>query len=101
MNSFSDYEEGSATAAYRQAVDRAVQIAEEQKRKTDPIHHEKIDRLLDAYARRLAENINQRNAIASRVPCILIAGGGNFPVRKKVIQILPNWMHWDTWMVRI
>ncbi len=83
MNSFSDYEEGSATAAYRQAVDRAVQIAEEQKRKTDPIHHEKIDRLLDAYARRLAENINQRNAIASRVPSILISGGGNFPVRKK------------------
>ena len=98
MNSFSDYEEGSATAAYRQAVDHAVQIAEAQKRKVDPIHHEKIDRLLDAYARRLAENINQRNAIASRVPSILISGGGNFPVRKKEKQNRAadaNMMEWQ------
>ncbi len=86
MNSFSEYKECSAAAAYRQAVDQAVQIANEQKRKVDPIYHEKIDRLLDAYARRLAENINQRNTIASRVPSILISGGGNFPVRKKEKQ---------------
>ena len=86
MNSFFDYKEGSATAAYRQEVDRAVQLAEAQKRKVDPIHHEKIDRLLDTYARRLAENMNHGNAIACRVPSILVAGGGNFPVRKKEKQ---------------
>ena len=83
MNSYFDYVEGSATAEYRKAVDQAASIAEQQKRKVDPIHHEKIDQLLDTYARKLAENTNKRNAIATRVPSILVAGGGNFPVRKK------------------
>lgn len=86
MNSFYDYKEGSATAEYRRSVDAAARIAEEQKRKVYPIHHERIDRLLDTYARRLAENTNRQNAIAARVPSILIAGGSNFPVRKKEKQ---------------
>ena len=86
MNSFYDYQEGSATAAYRQEVDKAVQLAEAQKRKVAPMYHEKIDRLLDTYARRLAENTNKSNAIACRVPSILITGGGNFPVGKKEKQ---------------
>ena len=86
MNSFFDYVEGSATAEYRRAVDRAASIAEQQKQKVDPIHHEKIDRLLDTYARKLAENTNKSNEIAARVPSILIAGGGNFPRRKKEKQ---------------
>lgn len=86
MSSYFDYKEGSATAEYRQSVDEAARIAEEQKRKVDPIHHARIDRLLDTYARRLAENINQSYAIAARVPSILIAGGSNFPVRQKEKQ---------------
>lgn len=86
MNSYFDYKEGSATAEYKRSVDAAAKIAEEQKRKVDPIHHERIDRLLDTYARKLADNINKRNAIAARVPSILVAGGSNFPVRKKEKQ---------------
>ena len=86
MTSFSDYVPGSATERYRRAVDEAARLAEQQKRKVDPIHHEKIDRLLDTYARKLAENINQDNAITARVPSILISGGGNFPVRQKEKQ---------------
>ena len=86
MNSFSDYVTGSATQAYQRSVDRAAQIADLQKQRVDPIHHDKIDRLLDAYARKLAENINRSNDIAARVPSILISGGGNFPVRKKEKQ---------------
>lgn len=86
MNSFFDYVPGSATEAYQRAVDRAAEMAEFQKQRVDPIHHEKIDRLLDTYARRLAENINQSNSISARVPSILISGGGNFPVRKKEKQ---------------
>ena len=86
MNSFSDYVQGSATAEYRRCVDGAARIAEAQKQRVDPIHHEKIDRLLDTYARKLAENINQSNSIATRVPSILISGRGNFPVRKKEKQ---------------
>ena len=86
MNSFFDYVPGSATAEYRRCVDGAARIAEAQKQRVDPIHHEKIDRLLDTYARKLAENINQSNSIATRVPSILISGRGNFPVRKKEKQ---------------
>ena len=86
MNSFFDYVPGSTTEAYQRAVDRAAEMAEFQKQRVDPIHHEKIDRLLDTYARRLAENINQSNSISARVPSILISGGGNFPVRKKEKQ---------------
>lgn len=86
MNSFFDYVPGSATAEYHRCVDKATRIAEAQKQRVDPIHHEKIDRLLDAYARKLAENTNKRNDIAARVPSILIAGRSNFPVRKKEKQ---------------
>ena len=86
MNSFFDYVPGSATAEYRRCVNGAAQIAEAQKQRVDPIHHEKIDRLLDTYARKLAENINQSNSIATRVPSILISGRGNFPVGKKEKQ---------------
>lgn len=86
MNSFFTYREGSATEEYRHEVDAAVEIAERQKLRVDPIHHEKIDGLLDTYARKLAENINKRNAIAARVPSVLIAGSANFPVRKKEKQ---------------
>ena len=86
MNSFSDYKPGSATAEYRSMVDEAAVIAEEQKARTDPMYHEKIDRLLDTYARKLADNLNESYSIQTRCPSILLAGGSNFPVRKKEKQ---------------
>lgn len=66
MNSFSDYKEGSATAEYRAMVDKAAAIAEKQKSRVDPMYHEKIDHLLDTYARKLAENMNQGFAIDAK-----------------------------------
>ena len=87
MSSFSDYREGSATAEYRRMVNEAVEIAERQKKRVDPMYHEKIDRLLDAYCRRLAENINRENEIGTRCPSVMIAGPANFPVRKKEKQV--------------
>ena len=54
MNSFSDYKPGSATAEYRHYVDKAFALAQEQKKRVDPMYHEKIDSLLDTYARKLA-----------------------------------------------
>ena len=86
MNSYFDYVEGSAIQSYRAEVDEAAALAERQKQRVDPIHHDKIDSLLDAFARKLADNINRRNEIATRVPSILVAGGSNFPVRKKEKQ---------------
>lgn len=82
-NSYRDYAAGSATAEYRQMVDEAAELAQRQKERVDPMYHEKIDALLDTYARRLAENMNNSYAIEARVPSILIAGGSNFPVAKK------------------
>ena len=86
MNSFSDYRPGSATEEYRRCVDEALALAERQKARVDPMYHEKIDRLLDTYARKLAVNMNESNAIDARVSSILITGGSNFPVRKKEKQ---------------
>lgn len=86
MNSFRDYKAGSATAEYRRMVDAAAELAERQKQRVDPMYHEKIDRLLETYCRKLAENMNASYSIEARCPSILISGGGNFPVRKKEKQ---------------
>ena len=86
MNSFRDYKAGSATAEYRRMVDAATELAERQKQRVDPMYLEKIDRLLETYCRKLAENMNASYSIEARCPSILISGGGNFPVRKKEKQ---------------
>lgn len=86
MNSFSDYKEGSATAEYRRSVDSAIEIATKQKALVDPMYHERIDSLLNTYAKRLAANINESNVIDARMPSYLITGGGNFDVKKKQKQ---------------
>lgn len=86
MNSFSDYIEGSATAEYKSLVDDAAALAERQKQKVSAFYHDKIDGLLDAYARRLAKWYNDHNRNRASCPSILICGGGNFPVNKKEKQ---------------
>lgn len=91
MISFSDYRPGSQTAEYRRMVDAAADLAERQKRRTDPMYHEKIDRLLDLYARRLASNMDDASRIGCMCPSIFISGGSNFPVRKKEKQNAANW----------
>ncbi len=85
-NSFDDYRPGSATAEYRSLVDKAVEIAQRQKKRVDPEFHDKIDQLLDTYARLLAQNMNKGYEIAARVPSVMIAGPANFPVKKKQKQ---------------
>lgn len=85
-NSFYSYVEGSATAAYRREVDRAAEIAERQKSRVSPEYHDRIDGLLDAYARRLAANYNHRYSIDARVPSVMVAGPAKFPVKEKEKQ---------------
>ena len=85
-NSFSDYREGSATAEYRQMVDDAAELGERQKERVDPMYHDKIDSLVDAYAKKLAANLNQGYNIAGRCPSIMISGGSNFPTARKAKQ---------------
>lgn len=86
VGSYYEFKPGAATASYQRMVDKAVAIAEKQKARVDPMYHEKIDYLVDLYARKLADNLNQGYAIDARVPSILIAGGSNFPTRKKEKQ---------------
>lgn len=85
-NSFSDYVEGDATWRYQHMVDRAVEIAERQKARVGAEYHEKIDGMLDRYARKLADNLNRSYEIDARVPSVMIAGPANFPVRAKEKQ---------------
>lgn len=86
MNSYFDYEKGSATASYRRQVDEVAALAERKKNNVDSEYHEKIDYYVDLYARKLAENLNKGYEIDTRCPSILVAGGSNFPVRKKEKQ---------------
>lgn len=74
------------TAEYRSMVDKAAALAENHKHCVDSMHHEKIDRYLDLYCRKLAENFNQSSTITARVPSVMIAGPANFPVRQKEKQ---------------
>ena len=97
MNSFYDYKEGSATEEYRSMVDKAAALAERQKARVDPMYYEKIDRLLDTYARKLAENMNQGYAIDARVPSVMIAGPANFPVGKKEKQNQARHSNMEEW----
>ena len=97
MYSFSDYVPGSETAAYRAKVDKAVEIADKQKKRVDKQYHKKIDRLLDTYARKLAENTNKGFEIEMRCPSVMIAGASNFPVGKKIKQNAARDRNMEEW----
>ena len=86
-NSLSDYAEGSATSEYRREVNRAATLAEECKKGKTEAQQEKIDYLLDRYARRLADNMNASNRNRASCPSVMVAGWSNFPVRKKQQQL--------------
>lgn len=83
--SFFDYVEGSATASYRKAVDDCYEIACRAVEKR-PKEEERIQRLFDRFADKLAQNINDTNRNTASCPSVMIAGGSNFPVRKKEKQ---------------
>ena len=86
MMSMRDYKPGSATAGYRAAVDEAAALVERCKAATSPYYHDKLDTLLDRYARRLAQWTNDYNRNGASCPSVLICGAANFPTRKKERQ---------------
>ncbi len=85
MNSMRDYCDGEKTARYKRRVDEATEIAEARKKRY-PDEADRIDLLLDRYARKLAEWYNKESAVESMCSSVLISGAGNFPVRKKEKQ---------------
>lgn len=83
MRSYDDYKEGSETASFEAQVREAAKFS----KKWPKERSGEFFRLLNTYARRLAEYINRDNEIGTRVPSVLIAGPSNFPVRKKQKQV--------------
>jgi len=83
MYSFSEYKHGYETQQYRSEVDEAYSYAEAL---PDEVK-EKGLYMADKYAQRLADWYNKKFAIDMRCPSVMIAGGSNFPVRKKQKQV--------------
>lgn len=86
MMSMSDYSEGSTTAGYRSAVDKAYDIADKVAEKK-PEEAERAYRLAERYSKKMAEYYNKESGIGMMCPSVMISGAGNFPVRKKERQI--------------
>lgn len=87
MRSDREYVPGSATAEYQRQVDEARRIAEEVKAQCKTTaQRNRVDGMLDKYERTLAFYVNRDNEIGTWCPSILIAGGSNFPVKKKERQ---------------
>ena len=85
MNSFRDYEEGSATRLYKKEVDHVYDIAgsvAEEK----PDLAERATQMAERYSRRLAKYYNDYYRNEASCPSVMISGSANFPARKKEIQ---------------
>jgi hypothetical protein len=83
MYSWSEYKHGTKTAEYKAEVDEAYSYAEALPEEV----REKGLYMADKYAQRLADWYNKLFAIDMRCPSVMIAGGSNFPVRKKEKQV--------------
>ena len=83
----SDYKPGSATAEYRRAVDKAAALVEAKKARVSPFYHDKLDALLDRYARRLAQWMNDYNRNQASYPSQFISGAGGYNMRKHEKQM--------------
>ena len=83
MMSFRDYVPGRATEEYRAAVDNAAALVASRKATISPFYHDKLDALLDRYARRLAQWTNDYNRNGASCPSVMVCGPSNFPTRKK------------------
>lgn len=91
----SDYKPGSATASYRNTVNKAAQMVEQQKARVSAFYHDKLDALLNSYARRLAQWTNDYNRNQASYPSQFIAGAGNFNMRKHNRQMSREDSLWE------
>ncbi len=86
MMSMRDYAEGSTTADYRSAVDKAYDIADKVAEKK-PEEAERAYRLAERYSKKMAEYYNKESSIGMMCPSVMISGPANFPVKKKERQV--------------
>lgn len=90
-----EYKPGSATASYRNSVNKAAQLVEQQKARVSAFYHDKLDALLNSYARRLAQWTNDYNRNQASYPSQFIAGAGNFNMRKHNRQMSREDSLWE------
>lgn len=90
-----DYKPGSATASYRNSVNSAAKMVEQQKARVSAFYHDKLDALLNSYARRLAQWTNDYNRNQASYPSQFIAGAGNFNMRKHNRQMSREDSLWE------
>ena len=90
-----DYKSGSATASYRNSVNKAAQMVEQQKARVSAFYHDKLDALLNSYARRLAQWTNDYNRNQASYPSQFIAVAGNFNMRKHNRQMSREDSLWE------
>ena len=95
MVNMSDYIPGSCTAQYRAAVDEAATLVESRKSKVSPYYHEKLDGILDTYARRLAQWHNDYNRNQAAYPSQFISGSGGYDLRKHNKQMVRENSLWE------
>lgn len=86
MMSMRDYTEGSTTAGYRSAVDKAYDMADKVAEKKSE-EAERAYRLAERYSKKMAEYYNKESSIGMMCPSVMISGAGNFPVKKKERQV--------------
>ena len=86
MMSMRDYADGSTTAGYRSAVDKAYDLADRVAEKK-PDEAERAYRLAERYSKKMAEYYNKESSIGMMCPSVMISGAGNFPVKKKERQV--------------
>ena len=82
MMSFRDYPEGHLTKEYQSYVDRAYSLADEAA-EARPEEADRMYRIADRYARKLADNLNTKSRIGTMCPSVMISGAGNFTTAKK------------------
>ena len=86
MMSFRDYADGSTTAEYRRAADRAYDLADRVAAES-PEKAERAYRLAARYAKKMADYYNREASIGMMCPSVMISGAGNFPAGKKEKQV--------------
>ncbi len=86
MMSMRDYISGSTTAEYRREVNKAYDLADKAAEKR-PEEAERVYRIAERYAKKLAEYYNKESRIGMMCPSVMISGASNFPVRKKEKQV--------------
>lgn len=82
INSFNDYEPGSATKNYKEHINALYEIVE-LIRINKPRNYDKALYMADRYNKKYADYLNAYYRNEAKCPSVLVCGAGNFPVSKK------------------